>query len=158
ATFARWKGHLTFIDALGQLPRELPVRGFVIGGPVYQTAGSQVTLDELRAASARLGLDGCVGFAGFQQDRGAALRAVEVAVDASTSPEPFGLVIAEAMSTGRAVVTTAQGGAAELVQHQVDALVARPGDPADLARAIGRLAADASLRVELGRAARRTAV
>jgi glycosyltransferase involved in cell wall biosynthesis len=67
-------------------------------------------------------------------------------------------VIAEAMSTGRAVVTTALGGAAELVQPGVDALVAKAGDADDLAKAIARLAADPGLRAELGRAARGTAV
>ena len=158
ATFARWKGHLTFLEALGRLPRELPVRGYVIGGPVYQTAGSQVSLEELRGACGRLGLDGRVGFAGFQSDRGAALRALDIAIHASTSPEPFGLVIAEAMSTGRAVVSSALGGAAELVKPEVDALVAKAGDADDLAHAIARLAADLELRGTLGRAARRTAV
>jgi glycosyltransferase involved in cell wall biosynthesis len=158
ATFARWKGHLTFLEALGRLPRELPVRGYVIGGPVYQTAGSQVSLEELRGACGRLGLDGRVGFAGFQSDRGAALRALDIAIHASTSPEPFGLVIAEAMSTGRAVISSALGGAAELVKPEVDALVAKAGDADDLAHAIARLAADLELRGTLGRAARRTAV
>ena len=158
ATFARWKGHLTFLDALSRLPRDVPVRGYVIGGPVYQTAGSQLSLDELGAACQRLGLDGRVGFAGFQQDRGAALRALDVAVHASTSPEPFGLVIAEAMSTGRALVTTAAGGAAELVRPDVDALITPPGDAAALAQALARLAASADLRTSLGHAARQAAV
>ena len=112
----------------------------------------------MREACGRLGLEGRVGFAGFQSDRGAALRALDVAVHASTSPEPFGLVIAEAMSVGRAVVTTALGGAAELVQPDVDALVAKAGDAGGLAQAIAKLAADPGLRGELGRAARRTAV
>ena len=61
ATFARWKGHATFLDALAQLPESLPVRGYVVGGPVYETAGSQVSLDELRALARRSGLDGRVG-------------------------------------------------------------------------------------------------
>jgi glycosyltransferase involved in cell wall biosynthesis len=158
ATFARWKGHLTFLDALSRLPRDLPVRGYVIGGPLYQTAGSQVSVEELRGASARLGLEGRVGFAGYQSDRGAALRALDVTVHASTSPEPFGLVIAEAMSTGRAVVTSATGGAAELVRAGVDALTTTPGDAGELARALGQLVRDHHLRDTLGQSARHTAI
>jgi glycosyltransferase involved in cell wall biosynthesis len=158
ATFARWKGHLTFLDALSRVPRDLPLRGYVIGGPLYQTAGSQVTLDELHASCARLGLDGRVGFAGFQSDRGAALRALDVAVHASTLPEPFGLVIAEAMSTGRAVVTTASGGASELVRPGIDALSTPPGDAEAMARALARLAGDQALRESLGHSARQAAV
>ena len=38
---------------------------------------------------------------------------LDVVVHASREPEPFGLVIAEAMACGRAVITTANGGAAE---------------------------------------------
>jgi glycosyltransferase involved in cell wall biosynthesis len=158
ATFARWKGHRTFLQALGRLPRELPVRGYVIGGPVYETSGSQVSLEELRAEVSRLGLEGRVGFAGFQQERGAALRALDVVVHASTSPEPFGLVIAEAMSVGRALVTSAGGGAAELTSPGIDALTATPGDPDALSGTIARLAGDRALRETLGRSARQTAV
>lgn len=157
ATFARWKGHQTFLEALGRLPRELPVRGYVIGGPVYETSGSQVSLEELRGDASRLHLEGRVGFAGFQQDRGAALRALDVVVHASTSPEPFGLVIAEAMSVGRALVTSAGGGAAELVSPGIDALAATPGDADALSDAIARLAGDRTLRETLGRSARQTA-
>ena len=70
------------------------------------------------------------------------------------SPEPFGLVIAEAMACGRALVTSAAGGAAELVRPGVDALTHRPGSAGDLAAAIAGLAADAGLRERLGQAAR----
>ena len=40
ATFAHWKGHHTFLKALSLLPPDAPVRGYIIGGPIYQTAGS----------------------------------------------------------------------------------------------------------------------
>jgi glycosyltransferase involved in cell wall biosynthesis len=158
ATFARWKGHATFLEAVARVPRDVPVRAYIVGGPVYQTSGSQFTLEELTAASARLGLAGRVGFTGFQSDRAAAMRALDVVVHASTAPEPFGLVIAEAMSVGRAVITTAVGGAAELVQPDVDAVIARPGDADDLARMLAQLAASPNRRLELGRAARTTAI
>src|SRR4029079_5315605 len=64
ATFARWKGHETFLRALQRLAAS-GVRGYVIGGPLYDTAGSQHTLDELRAMAASLGLHDRVGFTGF---------------------------------------------------------------------------------------------
>ena len=48
ATFARWKGHTTFLDACARLPRSLSVRAYVIGGALYQTEGSQVSLEDLR--------------------------------------------------------------------------------------------------------------
>jgi glycosyltransferase involved in cell wall biosynthesis len=157
ATFSRWKGHETFLRALAALPPRLPVRGYVIGGALYDTDGSQHSAGELRAFAASLGLEGRVGFTGFVGAVDGVMRALDVVVHASTMPEPFGLVIAEAMACGRAVITSGTGGAGELVRDGVDAVTHRPGDMADLASRIEMLAADAPLRARLGRAARETA-
>ena len=85
------------------------------------------------------------------------MRALDVVVHASTESEPFGLVIAEAMACARALVTSAAGGAAEIVTPGVDALTHTPGDAEELAHAVARLAADATLRAALGRAAHASA-
>lgn len=157
ATFAVWKGHTTFLEAIARLPPGLPVRAYVIGGEVYETSGSQTSLAELRDAAIRLGIGARVGFTGFVDDPGAAMRALDVVVHASTEPEPFGLTIAEAMACGRAVIASQGGGAAEIVSPDVDALTTPPGDAAALARAITQLATDTSLRLRLGHAARTAA-
>ena len=157
ATFARWKGHDTFVRALAMLPPSLPVRGYIIGGPLYETSGSQVSIDELRALVTSLGLESRVGFTGFVQDSASAMRALDIVVHASTDPEPFGLVIAEAMACGKAVVASRAGGAAELTEPGVNALGHEPGDVAALAQNIAALAGDAGLRERLSRAALRTA-
>ena len=73
------------------------------------------------------------------------------------APEPFGLVIAEAMACGRPVVVSNAGGAAEIITAGADALVHVPGDAGDLAAQIAALAANPELRAQIGRAARRTA-
>src|ERR1700722_15168182 len=98
ATFARWKGHEVFLRALVALPAGVSVRGYIIGAPVYQTRGSQYSIAELRALLSELGLAGRVGFTGFVDDVGAAMRALDIVVHASTQPEPFGLSIIEAMA------------------------------------------------------------
>jgi glycosyltransferase involved in cell wall biosynthesis len=157
ATFARWKGHRTFLAALAKLPASPRVRGYIIGGPVYATSGSQVTLDELRQEAESLGLADRIGFTGIVSDSSSAMRALDVVVHASTDPEPFGLVIAEAMACGRPVVTSAAGGARELTEPNVNALVHAPGDADGLARAIHTLVINPTLRVQLGRAGRTTA-
>lgn len=157
ATFARWKGHETFLRAVGALGR-LPIRAYVIGGPVYDTAGSQYTIEELRARAMSLGVADRVGFTGFIERPASAIRALDVAIHASTQPEPFGLAIAEAMACGRATVVSAGGGAAELVANDADALTFDPGDAEGLARAIYRFAVNSPLRARLGAAARQTAV
>lgn len=157
ATFARWKGHETFLRAM-RATRELPVRGYVIGGPLYDTAGSQHSLDELRSLAVSLGVAERVGFTGHRPRPAPAMRALDVVVHASTEPEPFGLVIAEGMACGRAVLVSAAGGAAELAKHEEDALTFPPGDVDALACAIARCVSDEILRARLGVAARRAAM
>ena len=157
ATFARWKGHDTFMRAIKEL-RSVNARAYVIGAPLYDTAGSQWSIDELRSMAASLGVADRVGFTGFVDRPAAAMRALDVVVHASTQPEPFGLVIAEGMACGRAVVVSAAGGAVELVEPEVDALTFEPGDVPGLAGALMRLAGDAPLRARLGAAARESAM
>jgi glycosyltransferase involved in cell wall biosynthesis len=154
ATLAWWKGHRVFLDALALLPQDLRLRAYVIGGPIYKTQKSQNTLDELKSYAHIKGLNGKVGFTGFVEDVASALRALDVVVHASTQPEPFGLVIVQGMAIGKAVITSAAGGAAELIQNGVTALTHAPGDAKQLAMRIAELAKDAGLRAALGTAAR----
>jgi glycosyltransferase involved in cell wall biosynthesis len=158
ATMGRWKGHAVFLKAVAALPAEVPVRAYVVGGGIYRTAGSEVDADELRRMAAALGIADRAGFTGFVDDPAAAMRALDVVVHASTQPEPFGLVIAEGMACGRAVIASAAGGAGEIVTPGHDALAVAPGDVEGLARAMEQLAVDPSLRNRLARAGRETAV
>jgi glycosyltransferase involved in cell wall biosynthesis len=157
ATGARWKGHELFLDAFAQLPPELAIRGFIVGGPIYATERSQYTLSELREMIERRGLAQRVGLIGYRRDIEGVMRALDLVVHASVEPEPFGLVIAEAMACARAVVSTAQGGAAELIDAGRNALSCGPRNPTALAAALTLLAKDHLLREKLGAAARDTA-
>jgi glycosyltransferase involved in cell wall biosynthesis len=157
ATFARWKGHHTFLKALALLPSSLPVRAYILGGPVYQTDASQLSVEELRNEVERLNLGTRVGFTGFVPDPALAIRSLDIVVHASTEPEPFGLVIAEAMACGKALVVSDTGGAAEIITPGVDALVHAPGDASALAAGIEELVRDEALRRRIGGAGRATA-
>jgi glycosyltransferase involved in cell wall biosynthesis len=160
ATYARWKGHLTVLEAAAKLAAtspHLPVRWFLIGGPIYHTP-AQFTEVELRKAVDSRGLSDRIGFVPFMNDPAPAYRALDVVVHASTKPEPFGLTVAEAMACGRAVVVSAAGGAAELFTDGIDALGVQPGNVDQLAAAVERLVVDPALRSNLGTAARATAV
>jgi len=90
-------------------------------------------------------------------DTAPAIRALDVLVHASTQPEPFGRVIAEGMACGRAVISSAAGGAAELFTDGQDALSHTTGSNAALAGRILRVVRDPELRERLGRAGRVTA-
>lgn len=160
ATYARWKGQDVFIDAAGEAVRSglAGVRFYVVGGPVYSTAGSQFSVAELRERIATRGLSGGCGLVPFQRELPPVYRVLDVVVHASTRPEPFGRTIVEAMACGRAVIVSAAGGAAELFTDGRDALGVPPGDVPALAAAITRLCRDPGLRASLGEAARATAV
>ena len=157
ATFARWKGHDTFLRAIGGM-KPAPIRFYIVGGPLYDTAGSQYSIEDLRSMTAAMGLSDRVGFTGFVERPADVMRALDVVVHASTEPEPFGLVIAEGLACGRAVIVSAAGGAAEQVEPERDALTFAPGDAAALGRLLERCAGDAALRARLGAAGRRTAL
>jgi glycosyltransferase involved in cell wall biosynthesis len=154
ATYAKWKGHETFLDALSRLPSDLPWRGYIVGGAIYKTAGSQHTAAELSKAIGARRLEDRVFLTGFLQRRGAIMRGLDVVVHSSTKPEPFGMVVVEGMACGRAVVASRGGGAAELFEEGVTALGHQPGDSADLARAIRHLLERPELRRALGERAR----
>jgi glycosyltransferase involved in cell wall biosynthesis len=155
-TFARWKGHEIFLDALSRLHAPLPVRAYIVGDQIYETARSQFSRSELAAAAASRGLKDSVGFTGGVDDVPGAMRALDIVVHASTEPEPFGLVIAEAMACGRPVIVSRGGGAAEIAS--AGALFHEPGNAADLAARLSDLIGDPALRAALGAAGRVAAV
>lgn len=157
STLARWKGQQTFLHALSLIPPTVPIRAYVIAGALYQTNGSQYSLEELKRLAHELGLTQRVGFTGFLAEPACAMRALDIVVHASTQPEPFGLVIAEGMACGRAVIASDAGGAAEVFETDINALGHPPGDAARLAESISLLASDPTLRARLGKAARATA-
>jgi glycosyltransferase involved in cell wall biosynthesis len=157
-TFARWKGHETFLRALAHpRVRATNTQAYIIGGPVYRTANSQWTLDELRNRARSLDLNDRVTFTGFTAKPAEAMRALDIVVHASTEREPFGLVIAEAMACGRAVIAAKSGGAEELFRDGIDAIGTEPGDVDSLAEAIENLTAFAGRREFLGRSGAQTA-
>ena len=154
ATFARWKGQDVFIEAIGRLAHRPELRAYIVGGPVYETSGSQWSPDELRRRAEERGLSDVLGFTGHVADVPGVLRALDVVVHASTAPEPFGMAIAEGMAAGRPVVASRSGGAAELFDDRVTAIGHTAGDAGELASKLDELISDASLRQRVGAAAR----
>jgi glycosyltransferase involved in cell wall biosynthesis len=154
---ARWKGHRVFLRAIAKLVPQLPVRAYVVGGAIYSTTGSQESLPSLRAFAQELGIADRVAFTGLVTNPAQVMRSLDVVVHASTEPEPFGLVIAQAMACGRAIVATRTAGAAELIAFGRDALDHESGDVDGLAACIRRLVEDSAMRARLGAQARETA-
>jgi glycosyltransferase involved in cell wall biosynthesis len=85
----------------------------------------------------------------------AAYMLADVVVSASTAPEGFGRVIAEAQAMGRPVIATDHGGAREIVERGSTGWLVPPGEPAPLAGALAAaLDLDAAARAALAHRAR----
>jgi glycosyltransferase involved in cell wall biosynthesis len=152
--FDEWKGLPVAIRAAGMIRRRLPgFRLVLAGGP---TAGHERYADRLRRLAAVEAPDGVI-FTGWLPpgEIPGFVAGLDVAVHASTSPEPFGLVIAEAMASGTPLVAPRLGSPLELVEHGSDGLLCAPGDAGALAAAVCRLLEDRELSrrcAEAGRA------
>lgn len=159
ATYAWWKGHRTFVAAAARM-RELsrvPLRFYVVGGPIYGAPGAQIAPGELEELIRGAGLTGSLGLVPFQAEMAQAYRGMDVVVQPSERPEPFGRVIVEAMASGKPVVVARAGGAVELFEEGETGFGFVPGDPSDCARALRPLVEDAALRERVGKNARNAA-
>jgi glycosyltransferase involved in cell wall biosynthesis len=82
------------------------------------------------------------------------MRSSSFLVAPSTCLETFGLAAVEAFATGLPVIASGHGGLGELIEDGVTGLHVRPGDAADLARAINWATRHPDAMLAMGRAAR----
>jgi glycosyltransferase involved in cell wall biosynthesis len=81
------------------------------------------------------------------------LGAADIYCQPNTHPEAFGLSLVEAMLAGLPVVTSAIGGACEIVDG-ASGLLTPPNDRLALSAALKQLIVDRELRIRLGASAR----
>jgi glycosyltransferase involved in cell wall biosynthesis len=87
-----------------------------------------------------------------------AFRRCLAAVAPSVWPEPFGLVVLEAMTAGSPLVAAAAGGIKDIVVDGETGLMVPPGDAGELRGALQRLLDEPDLRRRLGAGARARAL
>lgn len=149
-----WKGQDVFLRAFALAFPSGSERAHLVGSVMF---GEHEWEASLRALVSELGLTDRVVFRGFQEDIWAEYAQLDIAVHASTTPEPFGQVVLEAMASGVPIIASNEGGPAEVVSDGVDGLLVAPRDPALLAAALVALASSASQRSDLAAAGRVTA-
>jgi glycosyltransferase involved in cell wall biosynthesis len=149
----QWKGQHVVLEALARLPEETKRRLQVL--LVGATAPSdEPYADSLRATVERERLGDVVRFLGSRQDVPDLVNAADLCLHASVMPEPFGLVVLEAMALGRPMIAARIGGPAEILTPESGVLF-DPTRPAELSAALSRLVADPAERERIGRAALR---
>lgn len=147
-----WKGQREYLHAFfAAAKRNKNIIALIIGGDVEGLNGRYVS--ELHNIVESSGLSDRVIFTGQIKDVHNLVACADVVVHSSMEPEPFGLVVTEAMALGKPVIASCFGATAEIVDDGVTGLLVRPDDEAVFAEAIHRLVNDESLRVRMGAAA-----
>lgn len=145
-----YKGFGNLIAATATLPADV----------VVVIVGTGELNDELTAQIDALGLGDRVLLAGRCGDAELSAlfaRALLLCLPSVTNAEMYGIVQVEALAAGVPIVSTAipRSGVAWVNRADVSGLLVPPGDPAALAAAITRIAADPALHARLAAGARK---
>jgi len=127
----RWKGQSVLIEAARRLARP-DVRVLLVGDDQGRTGYRE----ELESQIGRIGAEGIIHLTGPCRDMAAAYMLADVVVSASTDPEAFGRVAAEAHAMGRPVIASDHGGARETVIAGETGWLVPPGDADALAQTL----------------------
>jgi glycosyltransferase involved in cell wall biosynthesis len=147
-----WKGQAEFIKAAALVARSSPTAHFaIVGGAILGWEGDYPA--ELERLATSVGLRDRTVFTGHTNEVASWMAASDVVVNAS-EPEPFGLVVVEAMASGCAVVALSKGGPRDVIEHGQTGLLCPSREPRVLAEAIVSLVNSDELRARLGHAAR----
>lgn len=141
------KGQHLLIDAVSRLLAEgLDIHLAIVGRPM-----SEAYLQELQEGVDRRGLSERIHFAGFHPHPPDIMGCFDTVVLA-TKEETFGLVLAEAMRAGVAVIGSHAGGVPEIIEDGKTGLLFTSEDAEDLARCLRRLVTEPGFRRRLARA------
>jgi len=141
------KGHAVLIDALARLRDREGWRCWLAGGA--QRTHEAEYMSSLRARAAAAGIGDRVEFLGDRSDVRRLLADSDIYCQPNVEPDAFGLSLVEAMAAGLPVVTSALGGATEIVDDTCGVLV-MPRDSVQLASTLSALLDDRGRRERLG--------
>jgi glycosyltransferase involved in cell wall biosynthesis len=164
------KGHRLLLQALGRLHSEPDAQARGVEDPLlarrapngdanwvlWLAGGAQrpeeaAYVESLRALAVAEGIADRVRFLGQREDVPRLMAAADIYCQANVEPEGFGISFVEALYAGLPVLTTAFGGACEIVDETCGVLVP-PGSVTSLAEALNTLLRDPARRARLGAA------
>jgi glycosyltransferase involved in cell wall biosynthesis len=151
-----WKGLEIFVKAAAVVHERFPGAHFLVAGDAPQ--GYESHARKMRGLAAESGLSEHMHFCGFRHSFDAIpelMASLTMLCHTSVRPEPFGLVLIEAMAMSRPVIATRMGGPLEIVADQETGVLIPPGDPQQLAEAVCRLLANPIELQRMGEAGRR---
>ncbi len=144
--FRVMKGHATVLDAVEKIARS--------GRPFHLVFVGQGPFESLiHERVSRSGLADRVSFPGFVDERARWVGALDIALYPPLESDGMSRALFEYLASGRAVIASRVGAAAEVVSDGETALLVPAGDVPELARALERLIDDPELRRWLGQRA-----
>lgn len=142
-----WKGQQTLIDAAEIIVRTNQNIKFLI-------VGSGPDENRLKKSVKEKELENHIEFTGYITNVRDYMNKCSVIVHTSIDPEPFGMVIIEAMALEKPVIATNIGGPLEIIDHEIDGFLIPPQKPSILANSIFKLIDDTNLLTQVGKKAR----
>ncbi len=141
-----WKGHSLHLQALADLPRNANWVAWIVGGG--QRASEVEYVARLKEKAREIEVACRLRFTGQRNDVARLLSAADIFCQPNLGPEPFGISFIEALNAGLPVVSTALGGALEIVDDTCGILVS-PNDAPALAGTLCQLVTDPEMRRKL---------
>ena len=142
-----WKGQKYFIEAFKLVAEKYHnLYGFIIGGWSEQ---DHDYLGTLRQTIQDAGLNDRILFLGYRNDTPALLSILDVFVHASIQPEPFGMVLLEAMAARVPVIATRFGGPIEIFNGGECGALVPPKDERAIARECIKYFSDENYRRDI---------
>lgn len=145
----RWKGQKIFVDMAEIVHRQFPNAIFEIAGEAY--IGEEYLKEDLQKYIQDKNLDNCVRLLGQINNMKRFYEGLDVFVLPSTQPEPFGLVVIEAMAYEIPVVATNHGGPVEIITEGKDGYLVDFISANQMAERVEKLLSDKNLRREMGK-------
>jgi glycosyltransferase involved in cell wall biosynthesis len=135
-----WKGQEVVIRALPALVKTHPTLVCLIVGKAG--VADRAYEETLHGLVREFGIEKNVRFLGYQKHPADSVNIMDVVIHASVQPEPFGMVVLEAMALAKPVVGSRAGGVPEMVVEGVTGYPFPPGNSDELAARVGELLAD----------------
>lgn len=144
----RWKGQKFFLDAAEIVSKKFPDTVFKIAGEAYN--GEEYLQQELKEYINNKGLSNTVFLMGQVDDMPSFYSSLDLFVLPSIQPEPFGLVVIEAMEFGLPVIATNHGGPTEIIESGIDGYLVSYEEPDEMAERMIELLSDGDKRKKMG--------
>ena len=144
----RWKGHIEFLKAANIVLRTIPEAKALIVGDFSDGDIEYQTLITRMAESSEF--SDRIIMSGYVNDVEELYSIMDVCVHTSIEPEPFGLVITEAMAQGVPMVASNRGAPREIINDGVDGFLVDPTASQAVASVIISLLSNERLRQRIG--------